>query len=322
MKSYIAYITYIISNKLTQYKIKSLNKKIPILTTEFDRLTIIENLINSLVLDLNDEINNFSCYFQLTNLQDNFLPKTLEDFINLKMKKDNFYSILNNKYIRKLKMLRIYINNKIDKKKFTKKHLKEILKEVLTFKKKFNNKLLVIENRLLTINSEIKFLNKQMFEREINFLWKQQEKIEQKNISLEQKKTKMQTVIRKINIKLEKQLKSDYNNNKFTSFNDILEIPKKAKLKLMALEKTIKDLENKQSQLRQKKLVLQEKNDKLQKQIQGLQWKNNELNFNQENIRNQKIKFDCRYLQELPNKTLINNLTMSLLSSNSTHNYN
>lgn len=92
---------YFFSNKWTQYKIKCLNKKIPILTAEFDTLKMIENWTNALILDLNDEISNYSYHLQLTALKDVFLPKILEDFIVLRMKKDDFNSLLNEKYIKK-----------------------------------------------------------------------------------------------------------------------------------------------------------------------------------------------------------------------------
>lgn len=71
MNNYI----YIINNKWTQYKIKCLNKKILILTAKFGTLKIIENWINTLILDLNAEINNYSYYFQLTVLKDFFCQK-------------------------------------------------------------------------------------------------------------------------------------------------------------------------------------------------------------------------------------------------------
>ncbi len=64
-------------------------------------------------------------------------------------------------------MLKLCINNKIEKKNFSKKHLEKILTKVLKFRSYFNNKLLVIENKLLIINSKIKLLNKEIFDREI-----------------------------------------------------------------------------------------------------------------------------------------------------------
>ncbi|WP_425380785.1 hypothetical protein [Spiroplasma endosymbiont of Polydrusus pterygomalis] len=302
MNNYI----YIINNKWTQYKIKCLNKKMPTLTAEFEALKIIENWTNTLILDLNDEINNYSYYLQLTALTDIFFPKIIEDFIALKMKKDTFYSILNKKYLKKIEMLKLYINNKIEKKNFSKKHLEKILTKVLKFRSYFNNKLLVIENNLLIINSKIKVLNKEIFARQIKFLQKQQLQLQQKNNSIEQQKIKLKNSIKSINIKLEQQLNLDYKNNKLTNFNFFLEIPRKANLKIIAFAKQIANLEIKQS--------------KIYQQIQTLQQKNNELTFNQKNINNQTINIE--YKQELSNKTLVNNLTMSLRTYIATRNFN
>ncbi|WP_395472916.1 hypothetical protein [Spiroplasma endosymbiont of Nomada rufipes] len=107
--------------------------------------------------------------------------------------------------------------------------------------------------------------------------------------------------------KLEKELKADYQNNKLTNFKVLLEIPKKANFKIASLEKQITNLEIKQYELHV--------------QMQTLQQKNNESNLNQRNINNQTITIQLNK-PELTNKTLVNNLTMSLQFLKPTSNFN
>lgn len=120
------------------------------------------------------------------------------------------------------------------------------------------------------------------------------------------KKTKIKNKIKDVNSKLEEQLKIDYKNNKLTNFDVFLEIPKKANLKIMSFEKRIANLAIKQYELH--------------KQIQILQQQNNESNLKQRSIKNQTITIE--YKPELSNKTLINNLTMSLRFCRSSRNFN
>lgn len=312
---------YFFSNKWTQYKIKCLDKKIPILKGKFDSLKIIEDWTNCLILELNDEINNYSYNFQLTTLKEVFLPKILEDFINFKKNKDNFHLIINEKYFKKIKVLNLFINKQIEKDNFSKKHLKKILLKVLRFRTYFNSKLIEIESDLLTLNSKIKLLWKEIFDRDIKFLQKQQQKLKQKNILIENQKTKLKENIKDIKDKLEKELKADYQNNKLTNFKVFLEIPKKANFKIASLEKQITNLEINQYELHVQMQTLQQKNNELHEKIQQLQQKNNESNFNQRNINNQTITIQLNK-PELTNKTLVNNLTMSLQFLRPTSNFN
>ncbi|WP_339040120.1 hypothetical protein [Spiroplasma endosymbiont of Andrena trimmerana] len=121
---------------------------------------------------------------------------------------------------------------------------------------------------------------------------------------IENQKTKLKENIKD---KLEKELKADYQNNKLTNFKVLLEIPKKANFKIASLEKQITNLEIKQYELHV--------------QMQTLQQKNNESNLNQRNINNQTITIQLNK-PELTNKTLVNNLTMSLQFLRPTSNFN
>ncbi|WP_338959772.1 MULTISPECIES: hypothetical protein [unclassified Spiroplasma] len=124
---------------------------------------------------------------------------------------------------------------------------------------------------------------------------------------IENQKTKLKENIKDIKDKLEKELKADYQNNKLTNFKVLLEIPKKANFKIASLEKQITNLEIKQYELHV--------------QMQTLQQKNNESNLNQRNINNQTITIQLNK-PELTNKTLVNNLTMSLQFLRPTSNFN
>ncbi len=161
--------------------------------------------------------------------------------------------------LKKIKVLNLFINKQIEKDDFSKKHLKKILLKVLRFRSYFNSKLIETESDLLTLNSKIKLLWKEIFDRDIKFLQKQQQKLKQKNILIENQKTKLKENIKDIKDKLEKELKADYQNNKLTNFKVLLEIPKKANFKIASLEKQITNLEIKQYELHVQMQTLQQK---------------------------------------------------------------
>ncbi|WP_342274754.1 hypothetical protein [Spiroplasma endosymbiont of Phycita roborella] len=138
---------------------------------------------------------------------------------------------------------------------------------------------------------------------------------------IENQKTKLKENIKDIKDKLEKELKADYQNNKLTNFKILLEIPKKANFKIASLEKQITNLEIKQYELHVQMQTLQQKSNELHEKIQQLQQKNNESNLNQRNINDQTITIQLNK-PELTNKTLVNNLTMSLQFLRPTNNFN
>lgn len=264
-------------NKWNEYKIRNLNKEIEIFYRKREAINIIEKFINNL------NLNNLDAEF--TSNDDKLLVnkkvilmaklKLLEEFIELKMKSNDFVTVISKKDLQKITLLKKYINKKLTKPRFGIK----LLRKLVAFKSYFQLKLLEIEEDVSILENKRFTLNNYIIENEISFLEKQTRSWEKQRAQCQQKIKKCELKITINNNKLLTAIKEDYQNTtKYTIMKFIINKCQQLTLVQTYWSKEKANLELKQEILNKKIRQIKQKIDNLSQQKNHLQMLNKTKN--------------------------------------------